>query len=229
MVSIGVMVELQLPSTGEHVSVSARRTRSPVRGRVVGEEPGGLTLELEAGGASLRRGARAELEWVHSSGVVRAAARIEAAEARPVPTVRAVLTGAPELIERREHVRAPAALEVAAWSLHEPTRLFAGTTANLGAGGALVRLPGLPPAAGVLELKIGLFPRPLVARARVLRREAPDLVVLAFETIGAEERERLAGFVIERLRELPAPLPASPSLAERLGSRFAALRRSPPE
>src|SRR5207247_2194056 len=85
-----------------------------------------------------------------------------------------------------------------AWSLVEPTRLLAGTTLNLSGGGALVRLPELPPATSVLDLTLALPEGPLGVRARVVRRDEAGVVALAFDELPREQEARLSNLAMRR-------------------------------
>ena len=168
-------------------------------GCVAETRPGGLLVELEAP-RSLRRRGRVQVEWVDRLGLVRIDGRVTGISSHPRSLVEIEFSGEPELIQRREHMRAPADVTVSAWSLLEPTRRVTGTTVDLSGGGALLRLPGLPRAATLLDVRVALSDRPLAATARIIRQYDPDLVALAWETIGADERERLIEFVQEQLR-----------------------------
>jgi hypothetical protein len=97
--------------------------------------------------------------------------------------------------ERRVHERRAIAIDVSAWSLIQPTHRLSGTTADLGAGGALLRLPGLSEAAVHLEVRLALPRRSLVARGRIVRRQPPDLVAVAFEGLDPAEQARLLAFI----------------------------------
>jgi hypothetical protein len=95
----------------------------------------------------------------------------------------------------RVYPREAAQVEVAAWTLREPTKLIHGTTVNLSATGALLRLPGLADLTVLLELRIflpnGVFP----TRGRILRRAEPDLVGVAFEALRLRDHGRLIDFL----------------------------------
>ncbi len=192
----------RLPRPGEPVAILARRGRARFEARAVAGRPDVLTVELAGGGVSLRRGATVELEWVDPLGLVRLRGRVAGAGARPLPVVEIALGQAPTLVQRRERVRVPAALDVTAWSLLDPTRLLSGTTVDVSSGGALIRLPMTPAAASYLDLRISLPDGTLSTRARVIRHDEPDLVAVAFDALPPEDAERLIAFALARGRAL---------------------------
>lgn len=160
--------------------------------------PEALVVAVEAAEPALGSGARVEVEWVDDNGVGQISGRVESAWLDPTPLLEIELTMPPRLLERREHIRVPVALEVSGWSLVDATRRLSGRTINAGDGGALLELPMAPSAASMLELRIGLPDGPLHARARVLRREEPHFVAVAFEPMPAEDGERLSAFISQQ-------------------------------
>jgi hypothetical protein len=99
-----------------------------------------------------------------------------------------------DLSERRASARRPIVVAVCAWSLVQPTRRRMGSTVDLSPGGALLRLPGLSDAAERLEVRLALPDRPLTATARIVRRQPPDHVAVAFESLSPADYERLLEF-----------------------------------
>jgi hypothetical protein len=194
-----------LPETGDDVDVLAAHSRR-LRGQIRADGPGTLTIELEERPLRLPfrfpSGSAVEVEWIDPCGPVQLAARVTSSHRVPVPTLEVAIAGAPERVELRTSERSPVALEASAWSLMQPTRSIPGTTVNLGAGGALLRLPGLSPFTTSIQLQIGLPGRPLSTTARIVRRQEPDLVGVTFETITPTEWARLADFVRESSRHL---------------------------
>src|SRR5262249_19516878 len=73
-------------------------------------------------------------------------------------------------------------------------------------GGALVRLPMLPPAAAYVDLHLELPDGPLDVRGTVLRRDEGDLVALGFDWIAHADEERLIGAGLGSLAQLAAQL-----------------------
>ena len=96
---------------------------------------------------------------------------------------------------RRAEERRAIVLDVSAWSLAQPTELLRGTTVDLSAGGALLRLPGLSEAAVRLEVRLSLPEHSLAATVNVVRCGPPDLVAVTFETIAPSEHDRLLEFI----------------------------------
>ena len=182
-----------LPPAGVRVAVRPRRGRAVLQGRVVSvAEPALLRIELEAA-AGLRRRARVELEWIEPAGVVHCHGRVSGAWGQ---LVEVGLEEAPRLVQRRDHVRRDIELAVTGWTLLEPTRRLVGRTLNLSGGGAFLELPGLAPAAVVIELRIALPDGQAAARGNVLRREPGDRVGVAFAPLESTVRERIVGLVV---------------------------------
>ena len=144
----------------------------------------------------LRRRQRALLEWIEPLGLAQAEGRIEAVFTEPAPTIEVELIAAPELIQRREHVRVQTTLSVAAWTPRQQTRLILGTTIDLAGGGARLELPGLPETASQLTLRIDLPGGSLMAEATIVRRDAPTTVAVAFKNVHPDDEERLIAFTL---------------------------------
>ena len=70
-----------------------------------------------------------------------------------------------------------------------------GTTVELWSDGAVLRLTGLGPAESHIDVRLALPERSLFTAAKVVRREAPDLVEVSFRWIDTYERGRLRAFV----------------------------------
>jgi hypothetical protein len=98
-------------------------------------------------------------------------------------------------LDRRVEDRRAIVVDVSAWSLAQPTELLRGTTVDLSAGGALLKLPGLSDAAVRLEMRLALPERPVAATVNVVRRGPPDMVAVTFETIARSELDRLLEFI----------------------------------
>ena len=103
-----------------------------------------------------------------------------------------------QVTDRRLYDRVPAELAVSAWSLSQPTRLLAGRTVNLGAGGALLRLPDLPPFAASLQARLDLPRERITVGAEVRWREGPGLVAVRFERISPESQAALVNYLCGR-------------------------------
>jgi PilZ domain len=181
------MTPIMPPRTGEEVSILAPHS-TRLRGQVAAQANGSMTIALEQ--TPIRRpfhfaaGSEVALEWIDPRGVMQLSAWVAEAQAEPRPTLLLELVGVPEPVERREHGRSAARLEVSVWALAQPTRRLAGTTVNLSAGGALLDVPGLALPGG-----------PVHASAKIVWRRDPALVGVEFERISPEARARLLDFV----------------------------------
>ena len=164
----------------------------------MGERAGRLTLELLEAPGRLRPRQRTLLEWIEPLGLARAEGRIDAVFSQPAPTIEVALTAAPELIQRRDQVRVQATLGVAVWTPREPTEPILGTTIDLSGGGARLQLPGLPETATRLTVRIDLPSGSLTTEARIIRREAPAIIAVAFDRIQPDDQARLIAFTLER-------------------------------
>src|SRR5207237_7109886 len=129
------------------------------------------------------RGGGVEVEWVNADGRAQLAGRVWVVRPGATPILEIRYEQPPELIQRRQHLRVDLEFPCSAWSLLDPTRLLSGTTVNLSGGGALVRLPMLPPAAPFVDLHLELPDGPLDVRGLVIRRDEGDLVALGFDWI----------------------------------------------
>ena len=99
-----------------------------------------------------------------------------------------------ELVERRALERIPARLSASAWSPQDPTARVLGETIDLNGNGCLLRLPALAEHASLIDLYLELPGRTVSVRARIVRREAPDLVGVAFESFPDDGQADLAAF-----------------------------------
>jgi hypothetical protein len=173
---------------------------SRLLGHVSATENGTLTVALELDRGPIRKpfdlAAEMEvvLEWVHSRRLAQVSAVVESAEVEPQPAVELRMVGEPEPVERRIHGRVRVEIEISAWTLAQPTRRLPGTTLNLSAAGALLRIPELAPMAATVELTIGLPEKPIHASGRVAWRE-PGVVGVEFTRIGAEAQASLLDFL----------------------------------
>jgi hypothetical protein len=134
---------------------------------------------------------------------MRLPARVEASRSEPTPVIELTVDGAPALAERRTQERVRITLEAAAWSLLDPTRLVAGKTVDLSPTGALIQLPGLSPFTTMIQIRIGLPDRPFMTRARVVRRQEPDLAAVVFHASNLQDQARFADFVRKTAASLP--------------------------
>jgi hypothetical protein len=186
---------------GEHVWISLPDCEDRLPTRVAASGPGKLTLVLATTApSSLRRRGRVKLDWIDGVSLVQARGRVIATSVGPPPVAEIRMMGRPEAIERREHLRVAADLDVSGWSLQDPTRLLAGKTIDVSDSGALLELPMVPETASTLDLRLTLPDGALAAMGHVVRRALDDLVAVRFEPKSPQEHERWAKFVAARLR-----------------------------
>ena len=188
----------QLPGKGAPVSVSTRWFRGQLKGSLAGAGDGSVSVKLNPSRARLLRGTRVELAWVEPKGLARLRGRVRRAR----PLLEIGFRKPPELVKRREHVRAPVIVAITAWSPRDPTRRLSGTTIDLGADGALLHLPETSEAATTLDVTVALPDAPLTVTGRIVRREG-ERIAIDFDGIARRDRERLTGFVLARLSARP--------------------------
>jgi len=191
----------QLPGQGEAVSVSTRWSRGRLKGSLAGAGAGSVSVKLNPSRTRLLRGTRVELAWVVPQGLARVRGRVR----RTRPLLEIGFRKPPELVSRREHVRAPVIVEISAWSPRDPTRRLSGTTIDLGADGALLHLPKTSEAATTLDVTVALPDAPLTVTGRIVRREG-ERIAVDFDAMPRQDRERLTGFVLARLSARPADI-----------------------
>jgi hypothetical protein len=181
---------------------------SRLLGHVSASQNGTLTVALELERGPIRQpfhlahGAEVTLEWVHDRRLAQVEVVVERTDDEPQPAVELRMVGEPEPVERRLHGRIPVHLEVFAWTLAQATRRLPGTTVNLSAAGALLRIPELAPMAATVELTIELPEKPIHASGRVAWRE-PGVVGVEFTRISAESQASLVDFL--RAQSLTVP------------------------
>ena len=188
----------QLPGKGAPVSVSTRWFRGQLKGSLAGAGDGSVSVKLNPSRARLLRGTRVELAWVEPKGLARLRGRVR----RTRPLLEIGFRKPPELVKRREHVRAPVIVAITAWTPRDPTRRLSGTTIDLGADGALLHLPETSEAATTLDVTVALPGAPLTVTGRIVRREG-ERIAIDFDGIARRDRERLTGFVLARLSARP--------------------------
>jgi hypothetical protein len=99
-----------------------------------------------------------------------------------------------EFVERRALERTPATLKASVWSPRDLTRRVMGETIDLSTNGCLLHLPGLSPQASLIDIQLELLGKTVSARARVVWREAPDLVGVEFESFAADGQADVVEF-----------------------------------
>jgi CheY-like chemotaxis protein len=110
--------------------------------------------------------------------------------------------GGPVSLERRRSARLPYRTRVECRLAEQRESRFIAESHNIGEGGLLME-----PSSGVevgqqlnLEFQLPSLERPLHARARVLRKEAPDRVAVEFTDIAIRDREAIQQYIISRLQ-----------------------------
>jgi PilZ domain len=180
---------------GDLVALVDHRTREVAR--VVFWEENALRVALETPAAARALGREVTVDAACVRGLLRATGFVRERRERELAVA---LDAAPELVQRREHVRASAELPVVVESLDMPGAT-AGRTIDAGGGGARLELPRHELSRDdlvriELELPDG---EPVEASARVVRVYGDDVSV-EFRGIAWGERERLIRFVFARLR-----------------------------
>jgi hypothetical protein len=150
------------------------------------------------------------IEFINDDGIARMHGRLDVPEYRrrragaPADTVRFAHRGSPQLLQRREFIRATVALPltILAGEADEEAVTAHAQALDLSGGGMLVR--GLPnPAIGdehrfVLELADG---EPVRGQGRVMRIVGIDRVGVQFTDVEQEDRVRLMHVAFEMSRE----------------------------
>jgi c-di-GMP-binding flagellar brake protein YcgR len=196
------MASVQLPQFSEQVGVRLDDSGERLHSRVEDVEPQRLLLATPSDGTqevALADGTGVAVEWVTPRGLARVPGRTAGPGRITIPTVAIDLLGQPEIFQRREYVRAPAAVLV---EVYLPGGLeFPGVSIDLSGGGIRASIPELDVEVdSTIDLWLGLPDSGAQASARVLRRQEPDTYVLVFDQIAETDRERVIHHVFERLR-----------------------------
>ena len=194
------VIPSSVPAAGVQLWLRTRWSRVLSRGQAVTVEtdPELLVVSLEQAWARPEGGAL-ELEWVDPLGLIRRRGRVKSTRGDAPALLDVLLEGPATLIQRREHLRAAVEIGVTAWSPLAPTTLVRGKTINLGGGGALLEVAGLPPAAA-LDVRLMLSDGPVSTKARVVRY-AGSLLAVAFDELPVVDEERLTSLVFSSLSE----------------------------
>lgn len=101
------------------------------------------------------------------------------------------------LPERRQHLRAPAELEV---DILSPEEMASLATSTIGSGGLSIRIAEVIPLGTVMELSIKVEQRkvPLFVKAQVVRSKPGELAA-AFIDLFQNDRELLEGIAVKAL------------------------------
>jgi hypothetical protein len=200
-------VSHQLPAREDWIRIPTAGDKSGLYTTVKASGDGRLSVAVPTDGVrehSLDEGTKVVVEWTTPRGVMRADGYV----ARPVDVgVPALLLdlGEPEVIQRRQDVRADVAVEFVLSCTSVP--LAKGTTIDLSGGGMLAALPDTAIERGEttevsLQLPDG---EPLVMVARVLRVVGDGRYGFIFENLAAKDRERLIKFVFASHRQNYVP------------------------
>jgi PilZ domain len=197
-------IEQRLPVVGEHVQLVVGELR--LDARVHATPPGRLELALPFAPIDVRRSRdlSAQVHSVHETGICRVLGRLRMLSGRGDEGVLVELTyaGTPQLMLRREHVRAglstPIALALPSGTVH--TR-----TINVSAGGLLV---AGPVRVNVSDLVPVFFRLPgsrtgVSALARVVRRTTDGHIGIALVAVTEADQARLTLAVFDERRREP--------------------------
>jgi hypothetical protein len=195
----------RLPEAGARVGVKVHEWNAYLASTLEEVGAGVAAIAVPSDGRcdhDLPRGIALDLEWVTLRGLMRV--RATAAGPRPdgAPGVLLALSGEPRLFERRDYVRANAAVDVRATLPGAPRDPVDGLTIDLSGGGCLAALPALRLEVDdrlALELRLP-GEAPVGVDARVIRALGEDVFSLAFEAVRAHDQERLIRFVFAKLR-----------------------------
>jgi c-di-GMP-binding flagellar brake protein YcgR len=197
------MANVELPQYSEQVGVRLDESGERLHSRVEVSEPARLVLATPSDGVNevaVAAGTLVAVEWVTARGLARVPGRSAGPGRISIPTISIELLGRPEIFQRREYVRAPAAVKVEI-AIAGDAQEYEGLSVDLSGGGVRAQIPKLDVEDGAaVSLWIDLPDRAAAAQARVLRRQGLDTYVLVFEQIAERDRERVIHHVFERLR-----------------------------
>jgi hypothetical protein len=145
----------------------------------------------------------ATLEYTSARGIVRLRGQ---ASLQDASLLRFRVAGEPEVVQRREHVRVHAPQPVALEPPLEETSALRSFTIDVSGGGMLLSAaPHMRIGDRIgFELALGGERDPVRGVARLVREEPNGRGAFRFEQITERDRERLIGFVFERLRNARA-------------------------
>jgi c-di-GMP-binding flagellar brake protein YcgR len=193
----------RLPEAGQRLGIHVPEWNARLVSEVLDAGVGTLTIAFPSDGRSdfdLPAGVALALEWVNPRGLVRVEGRSVGRSDGSGVVVR--LSGAPEVVQRRDYVRANTVADLVVTPVDGLTMPATGVTIDISGGGLQASLPGLN--VGVddrvrLELEIP-EETAVEADARVTRVPTPHTFCFIFEQIDPREQERLIKFVFQRLR-----------------------------
>jgi len=185
-----------IPS-GEHVQLSLPHV-GLLPATVSSVEAGAIVLVLAVKDSRVHRLAGQEVAVEHKTGrgIQRYGGILQVDTG---DTLRVVMQGEAERIQRREWARVEAVLPVSVHGVDEPVGGDT-QTLNLSGGGLLVRDPwNMPLGIDVrVKLQVEAGAEPISALGRVVRAPAPDAKGIRIDSIAREDSERLVRLVRER-------------------------------
>src|SRR3954447_8917985 len=139
------MANVSLPEFSEQVGVRPDETGERLNSRVEEVEPSRLLLATPSNAeqeVTRERGAGVAVEWVTARGLARVPGRTAGNGRIHIPTIAIELLGKPEIFQRREYVRAAAAIQLEA-TIPGMKGDFEGMSVDLSGGGIRATLPEL--------------------------------------------------------------------------------------
>lgn len=193
----------RLPDPGQRVGVHVPEWNARLVSEVLAAGVGTVAIAFPSDGRSafgLPAGIALALEWVNPRGLVRVEGRSGGHDEGS--GVQIQLSGSPEVVQRRDYVRANTVVDVVVTPLDGLTMPARGLTIDVSGGGLQASLPGLDvDVEDRVRIELDLPDEPGVeAEARVTRVPGSDTFCFVFEQIDPREQERLIKFVFQRLR-----------------------------
>jgi c-di-GMP-binding flagellar brake protein YcgR len=196
-----------LPAMNQHVAVVLEGSVDLLSTRV--EEVGQDWIAIAPPAAdgreiSLPEGSRITLKWITPRGLGIAEGVVRGSADIGVPGIVVGLADEPEIVQRRQHVRADAFVRIAVMpdtpsSGKQPA---IGTTLDLAGGGLRARVPSWIEQGEIVNVRLYIDDeQTVIAKARVVRRIDEETVALEFDEIPLGERERLVRYVFRKLRQ----------------------------
>jgi c-di-GMP-binding flagellar brake protein YcgR len=199
-----------LPAISQAVGVYVVDWEVALRSRLEELDEVSLTIATPSDGRSERplpRGSVVYLDWLSDRGLVRVRGIVSEVVHIPIPALRVIVDGKPEVHQRRNYVRTTASLPVAATPLPdrltdmEPITMLA-TSFDISGGGMRLQLMRFEAEVGArLELEITMPDETVIdAVGAVTRRPLTDVYCIEFVEISKRDQERIVRFVFQQLR-----------------------------
>jgi c-di-GMP-binding flagellar brake protein YcgR len=196
-----------LPALNQHVALSVEGSLELMTSRVEDAGETWLALAAPTVDGTQRRfedGESLQLQWVTPRGLGVASATVRGTASLGVEVVVVDLDGAPDVVQRRRHVRADACVRIVispADGAH-PARPAIGSTLDLAGGGIRARAPSWYQPRDTVRVRLLLGDEEEVtALARVVRRIDDHVLAFEFEDIAVSAREQIVRDVFRRLRQ----------------------------